>query len=229
MYARRLSGDVARVVEQRRKSAGECCRTSSPAARRSTGSAFSTLPASLAARSSTAALVGSSTQSSRRSTRQRQDHPPVLGLLVVAAQQVGDRPDERDLVAETLDASDPATCPVTQAISSLLPCPTWSGSSSLQPPDGTPSLELVSTRVVNETGHWQRNRAGRRSVQASMPRGLQGPMSITRAEFAKPSLDSYAATAFDTSSTARCLDQPLRRAPRGRQCRVRRRCPDRPR
>ena len=48
-----------------------------------------------------AAFVGSSTQSRRRSTVERQDHLAVLGLLVVAAQQVGDRPDEGRVVVDT--------------------------------------------------------------------------------------------------------------------------------
>ena len=39
-------------------------------------------------------LVGSSTQSSRRKHGERQDDLAVFGLLVVAAQQVGDGPDE---------------------------------------------------------------------------------------------------------------------------------------
>ena len=45
-------------------------------------------------------MVGSSTQSRRRSTVERQDDLAVLGLLVVAAQQVGDRPDEGRVVAD---------------------------------------------------------------------------------------------------------------------------------
>ena len=68
-----------------------------------TGSTFSTLPFSCGVLGrAPSALVGSSTQSSRRSTDERQDDLAVLGLLVVAAQQVGDRPDEGGVVAHIL-------------------------------------------------------------------------------------------------------------------------------
>ena len=87
----------------------------------STGSTLSSWPPlRLSALASTSALVGSSTQSRRRSTVSGRMTLAVLGGLVGAAEQVGDRPDEADLVAESADLRAPSRGPKARPDS---PCP----------------------------------------------------------------------------------------------------------
>ena len=67
-------------------------------------------------------LVGSSTQSNRCSTVKKQNHLPVLGLLVHTAQQVGHRPDKRAMIGRCLSAH-------------LTPLVTTTGNYTHRPPD----------------------------------------------------------------------------------------------
>ena len=94
-------GDVGRVVQQRRhRQRRGVVELLAAAACRSSGSRLSTLPASLVGDLQHLGLCRLQHAVEPAEHDERQDDPPVLGLLVVAPQQVGDRPDERRVVAD---------------------------------------------------------------------------------------------------------------------------------
>jgi hypothetical protein len=56
---------------------------------------------------------------------EREDHPAVLGLLVVAAKEIGDRPDESGVVADDFAIThDDARAPISLALRMIYG---WSG------------------------------------------------------------------------------------------------------